>query len=233
MRTTILSLILLLPGVSWAASGQTTAEQIDGAVSRFLENFAAEQAESGYQVSYEAGDLDNRLTLAPCKAPLAVEFTGDPWKSTRPSLQVSCEGKRPWRMYVSPNVYIQGPALVAARPLARGEVLDSSMVTNREVQINASRRGYIRDIANAEGMAVRRPISSGSLLTPDLLDAPIAVKRGDHVMIVARSGTFSVSSRGEALANASVGEQVQVRNLRSDRTIRASVVAPGKVEIPM
>jgi len=48
-----------------------------------------------------------------------------------------------------------------------------------------------------------------------------------------RSSSFSVSSRGKALASAGVGEQVLVENLRSSRTVKARAVGPGRVEIPM
>jgi flagellar basal body P-ring formation protein FlgA len=71
------------------------------------------------------------------------------------------------------------------------------------------------------------------VITPDLLTAPDAVERGDHVIITAKSGAFEVTSRGKALANGSVGEQVLIQNLRSARTVRANVIAPGRVEIPM
>jgi len=66
-----------------------------------------------------------------------------------------------------------------------------------------------------------------------LVLAPAAIERGDHVIISARSGNFSVNSRGKALASAGIGEQVLVENLSSSRTVRARVTAPGHVEIPM
>lgn len=233
MRTTILATTLAISAFSGFASAQTTAEQIRAAALRFLDGFASEQASEGYRVSYESGQLDDRIALAQCDSDLEVQFSGDPWKSTHPSLQVSCEGERPWRMFITPEVTIHGPALVSTRALARGESLSASMVTTQSVVVNASRRGVTRQLSDIEGMDIRRGINAGTLITPDMLSAPNAVERGDHVIIVARSGAFSVSSRGEALASASVGEQVRVRNLRSERTIRANVIAPGRVEIPM
>lgn len=233
MRTTIFAFALLMLGLGNAAHAKTSAEDIEQAAHRFLEAFADEQSERGYTVTFETGTIDSRLALASCQAPLAVEFTGDPWRSAQPSLQVACEGERPWRMFVTASVAIEGPALVAARPLARGERVTSDMLTTQSVQVNASRRGVMRDAGKVQGMEVRRPVNSGSVITPDLLAAPDAVERGDHVIILARRGAFAVTSRGKALASASVGEQVLVENLRSARTVRANVVGPGRVEIPM
>ncbi len=233
MRTTKFALILLMSCLSTPLLADTTAEQIRQATLEFLDVFAREQAAEGYTVSFEPGSIDDRLALAECEKPLSVEFSGDPWKSTSPSMQVACEGSRPWRMFVTASVSIHGPALVAARPLTRGERVTEGLLAKQSVEINASRRGVITDAQQAIGMEVRRSVNAGSLITPDMLSAPNAVERGDHVIITAKTGGFSVRSRGKALASAGVGEQVLVENLRSSRTIKASVVAPGHVEIPM
>ena len=233
MRTTKFAQILLMSCLSTPLLADTTAEQIRQATLEFLDGFATEQAAEGYTVSFEPGSIDDRLALAECEKPLSVEFSGDPWKSTSPSMQVACEGSRPWRMFVTASVSIHGPALVAARPLTRGERVTEGLLAKQSVEINASRRGVITDAQQAIGMEVRRSVNAGSLITPDMLSAPNAVERGDHVIITAKTGGFSVRSRGKALASAGVGEQVLVENLRSSRTIKASVVAPGHVEIPM
>lgn len=233
MRIINLPLLFLMSGLAGPLLAATTADQIEKAAVGFLETFAAEQAQKGYAVTFEPGTIDSRLALAECETPLAVEFSGDPWKSTNPSLQVACDGTRPWRMFVTASVSIHGPAFVAARPLTRGERITENLLTRASVEINASRRGVITEAEQAIGMEVRRAVNAGSLVSPDMLSAPDAVERGDHVIITARSGGFSVRSRGKALANAGIGEQVLVENLQSARTVKASVVAPGHVEIPM
>jgi flagella basal body P-ring formation protein FlgA len=233
MRITNFAILLLISGFSAPLLAETTADQIRNATLGFLESFAAEQAKEGYTVSFEPGSIDNRLALAECQQPLSVEFSGDPWRSTSPSMLVACEGSRPWRMFVTASVSIQGPALVAARPLTRGERITSDLLRRQSVEINGSRRGVITATDQAIGMEVRRAVNAGSLITPNILSAPNAVERGDHVTITAQSGGFSVRSRGKALASAGVGEQVLVENLRSSRTIKANVVAPGRVEIQM
>lgn len=233
MRTQLLLCISFIAAFAGPLQAKTTADEIREATHSFLGTFAKSQAEKGYQVTFEAGHIDSRLALAPCSAALEVEFTGDPWKSEHPSVQVACSGERPWRMFVTTTVSVKGPALIAARPLGRGERVTSGMLETRSVVVNASRRGIITDAQLVQGMIVRRPVNAGSVLTPDLLEAPDAVARGDHVIITARRGSFSVRSRGKALASASIGEQVLVENLASSRRVKASVIAPGHVEVPM
>ncbi|UQG60931.1 flagellar basal body P-ring formation protein FlgA [Marinobacter sp. M3C] len=233
MRKHTLVTALLGLCLSPFALANSTAHDIHTAANLFLQQFATEQAAAGYEVSYESAKPDPRLSLAACSGPLSVHFSGDPWKSGQPSMLIECSGERPWRMYLGATVDIRGLALVASRPLARGERLRADMLSQQTVVVNASRRGTIAEAQLIIGMEVRRSINSGSLITPDLLSAPDAVERGDHVMITASSGSFTVRSRGKALANAAIGEQVLVENLQSSRTIKGRVTAPGQVLIPM
>jgi flagella basal body P-ring formation protein FlgA len=233
MRNHTLVIALLGFCLSSFALADSTAHDVHTAANLFLQQFATEQAGAGYEVNYESAKPDPRLSLAECSGALNVSFNGDPWKSGQPSMLIECSGKRPWRMYLSATVDIRGPALVASRPLARGERLRADMMSLQAVVVNASRRGTITEAQSIIGMEVRRPINSGSLITPDLLAAPDAVERGDHVMITASSGSFTVRSRGKALANAAIGEQVLVENLQSSRTVKGQVTAPGQVLIPM
>src|SRR5690606_3809972 len=130
-------------------------------------------------------------------------------------------------------VEITGQAIVASRPIGRGERLNRSMLDSQPVILNERRRQTVDEADSLIGMETRRPISAGVAVTADLLIAPPAVSRGDHVIIRARSERFSVASRGQALAEAAVGEQVLVKNLSSSKTLKARVTGPGRVEIAM
>ena len=199
-----------------------------------MENYREQLATDGLDAEYKLGNLDPRLSLAPCgDEQMAVEFSSDPMSTTQPSLLVSCDGERPWRMYLSVSLEIYGDALVAARPLNRGDRVTPAMVSTERVQVNSVRQGAITRPENLIGLEMKRPVRAGTPFTPHLVTSPDAVARGDHVMITARSKAFAVQTRGKALANGRIGEQVLVENLSSSRTVRARVVAPGKVEIAM
>ena len=226
--------MLILFSSTAQASDKTGPEDILEAGREFMETFAETQASEGFEANFTVGSLDPRLALAPCpENGIDVSFSSDPWKTTQPSLMVSCQGERPWRMYLSVSLDIYGDALVAARPLSRGDRVTTAMVATERVVVNAIRRGAITEPKNLLGLEMKRPVNAGTPFTPDLVTAPDAVARGDHVMITARNGTFAVTSRGKALANARVGEQVLVENLSSTRKIRARVTGPGQVEVAM
>lgn len=215
------------------SGAETGPRQILDAAERFLTAFAGEQSAEGFKVTFSLGRLDPRLRLAHCPDAMDVEFSRDPWRSSQPSLQVSCDGDRPWRMYLSSTVEIRGDALVAARPLGRGDRLQDGMIGTETVVINSLRQGAITRREDLIGMEMKRPVNAGTVFAPQLVSAPDAVARGDHVIIRAKAGTFAVTSRGKALASGGIGDQVPVQNLASSRTIRARITAPGQVEIPM
>lgn len=215
------------------AAATTTADQIHQAAERFLTAFETNQSAEGYTVTHDTGTLDARLSLARCATEPQVSFSGDPWKTTQPSLLVSCEGSRPWRMFLPVSLEIHGPGLVAARTLARGERITESALETQPVEMNATRRNPIRNKDQLIGMEMRRGVNGGTVFTADLLTAPEAVARGDHVVITAETGGFAVRSRGKALGSGGVGEQVMIENLSSSRTVRARITGPGQVSIPM
>jgi flagella basal body P-ring formation protein FlgA len=226
-------IFLLTAFTSNLASSATTAEQIHQAADEFLKAFAAEQLSAGYKVSHVPGALDARLSLDICESEPSVAFSGDPWKTSQPSLLVSCEGSRPWRMFLPVKVEIYGPGLVASRTLARGQRITENVIETRDVEMNATRRDPIRAKEQLIGMEMRRGVNAGTVFTADLLTAPEAIVRGDHVVITAETGGFSVKSRGKALGSGRIGEQVMVENLSSTRAVRARIIGPGHVKIPM
>ncbi|SES65736.1 flagella basal body P-ring formation protein FlgA [Marinobacter segnicrescens] len=234
MRILITLTLILFYSATTLGSEKTEASDILAAGQLFMEEFVETHASQGFDAEYTLGNLDPRLALAPCPEDgIDVSFSSDPWQTTQPSLMVSCQGKRPWRMYLSVSLDIYGDALIAARPLSRGDRLTAAMVATDRVVVNAIRRGTITDREQLLGLELKRSVNAGTPFTPDLVTSPDAVARGDHVMITARSGSFAVKTRGKALANARVGEQVLVENLSSARKIRARVTGPGQVEITM
>lgn len=234
MRTLILLASLLVMAMPLAAApDSSTSAEIQRAATSFLNRFASEQEANGFTVEFTIGHLDPRLSLAPCLDAIDADFSGDPWQSSQPTLLMSCHGNRPWRMFLPVALTIKGNVFTASRPIGRGERIAANMLTSNHGVMNSSRRPPITRLEDLIGKEMTRSVNRGTILTSDLIVEPDAVQRGDHVMIVARSGGYSVRTRGKALANGQPGEQVLVENLSSSRRVRARVISPGVVEIPM
>jgi flagella basal body P-ring formation protein FlgA len=62
------------------------------------------------------------------------------------------------------------------------------------------------------------------------LAAPVVVKRGDGVVMVARQDGIEVSMAGEALDAGARGAVVRVKNSASGQVVRMRVVGAGAVQ---
>lgn len=223
---------LFLPVLAQATQQPaSTAERITEAAEGFLQQFAQDQKKQDRSVEYEIGSVDSRLSLAQCPQALDVEFAGDPERSTRTTLLVSCQGDRPWRIFLNATVRIQVDGWVADRPIGRDERLRRDMLRSSPVVINEHRRGGFRDPEHMIGMQAKRTIRAGTAITPGMLEKPLAVERGDRVVISAGSDVFSITTRGEAVRSGRVGEQIPVINENSGRQVRARITKPGHVAI--
>lgn len=228
----LLLIALLLPGMAVASEPKVgTSQRIMQAADDFLESFTQKQTDKGRAVEYELGSVDSRLSLAHCPQQLDVEFAGEPQRSTRTTLLVSCQGDRPWRIFLSAEVRIKVDGWVADRPIGRGERLTQNMLRSSPVVINERRRGGFRDPQHMIGMQARRTIRAGTAITPRMLEKPLAVERGDRVVISAGSDVFSITTRGEAERSGRVGEQIPVTNENSGRRVRGQITKPGHVAI--
>ncbi|MGA4603356.1 flagellar basal body P-ring formation chaperone FlgA, partial [Ectopseudomonas hydrolytica] len=107
---------------------------------------------------------------------------------------------------------------------------DLSMV---ERDVGQLAQGYLTDPTQAIGKKLTRQLNSDQIITPAHLQVAEVVRRGDQVVISASGGTVNVRMPGEALTDGAPGQQINVRNLRSQRVIRARVVGPGQVEVAM
>ncbi|TVP58073.1 MAG: flagella basal body P-ring formation protein FlgA [Halomonadaceae bacterium] len=220
---------LLLPVQPLQAA--STVERIYRAADAFMADYVRLQESRDRTVAYELGSLDSRLSMEPCPQPLKVSFSGDPERNARTTLLVSCEGDRPWRLFLNSRIEIQAQGWVTSQPIGRGVILEQSMLEARQVTINEQRQGGYQNPELMLGMETRRNINAGVTITPHMLIAPDAVSRGDRVIISAGNSAFAIETRGEAVTGGKIGDQITVKNETSGRQVRGRITAPGRVDI--
>ncbi|MEQ8660747.1 MAG: flagellar basal body P-ring formation chaperone FlgA [Gammaproteobacteria bacterium] len=209
-----------------AAPIQPLAE-IEQAVRRLAEQRSAADGDS--EVSL--GRLDPRLRLPRCGAPLAARFAHGGRSSGAMSVEVRCEGDQPWSLYVPVTIARYAEVVVAARPLARGHTVSAADLTTTRQRVDLARHDYLVDPASAVGQVTRRDVAAGQMLGANQLERPHLVRRGDQVVLSSANNAISVSVKGTALADGSVGERIRVRNLSSKRVVEGTVTAAGTVVV--
>ncbi len=207
---------------------ETLQEQIQAVVTAFV---TEQTLRYDTPPRIKVGRLGPRLRLRRCSTPLAAFQPPGTRLLGNTTIGVRCDGHSPWTIYVPVQVQLFQPVAVTTRPLARGEVIRKGDFKMVKRDLGALKMGYITDSEQPVGMVVKRRIGVGTLLTPQLLEPPRLIKRGEQVTIVAKSEGLEIRASGKALMDGARGERIRVRNIRSKKVVEALVVAPGVVEV--
>lgn len=135
------------------------------------------------------------------------------------------------------------PAVVAIRPIGRGEIVKAADIELRTVDASTKSGGQhaVADsIEKLIGMEARQPIQPGDIVYTDSVQPRILVRRGDIITVVSQSGGIRVRTTGRATQDAAQGELVQVESIGSREkydarvtgTREASVYAMSRPETP-
>ncbi|MFD3300205.1 flagellar basal body P-ring formation chaperone FlgA [Aquipseudomonas alcaligenes] len=237
-----LALVGVLPalglfGYSQAhAADLTLPEELIGATEGFLEFMVEdylERSEITARHEIQVNPLDPRLRLAACDSDLTQSLESPAQPVGRVTVRVSCEGSTPWTVFVPAQVRIFRPVVVVKTALRRDSIIGAGDVALVEQDVSLLNRGYVTEVEQVIGRKLTRATRTDQVLTPAMLQLAEAVRRGDQVVISARSGGINVRMQGEALSGGTLGQQISVRNLTSQRVIRARVTGPGQVEVEM
>jgi len=227
--------LLAATGVA-RADTVTLPEQLIGATQGFLEftvedYLATSQTQGRYEI--EVKQLDPRLRMPHCDKELTASLENSATPIGRVTVKLRCEGSSPWTVFVPAQVHLFRNVVTVVRPMKRDAIVSQADVALRERDVGLLGQGFLDSLDQAIGQKLVRPTVIDQILTPVHLEQPQMVRKGDQVVISARSGAMSVRMPGEALSDGGFNEQIRVKNLNSKRVIKANIVAPGQVEVPM
>lgn len=178
-----------------------------------------------------ADAIDARLRLPRCTAPLDTDLPYASARSQRVTVEVRCSGDSSWKILVPVRLETFGPVVVAARTIPRDGILTASDLAVEELELGALSRGHIREIEHALGKRVRRAISAGSPITPNVIVTPPLIRRGQKVSVKAGGTRLSITSAGTALSDGGLGEIIDVTNDSSGRRVQGIVRSARVVEV--
>lgn len=218
------SLLLLLLPLAAGAAEPALAGMLEAAARAQLERQAEASglAEPEFRIT-----LVNPRAAPACRQPLTVEPV-DTRSAARMRFAVQCRDTPGWRYEYIVRAKVSAMVAVTAGPVAPGQVLldDDLVLERRDISALTDTIGA----AAALGQASRRSLRAGEVLRQSQLAAPLLVKRGDPVVMLARVEAIEVSTAGEALDSGAQGAIVRVRNVANGRVVRMRVSAAGTVE---
>ncbi len=228
--------LLAFGHINYAAAALTLPEQLIGASQGFLEVTVQdylERSEIDARQEIQIKSLDPRLQLPLCDEDLTTSLESPAQPVGRVTVKVSCEGATPWSVFVPAQVKLYRKVVIAIRPLKRDTTLGEMDVALVERDVGLLTQGYMTDMGQVLGTRLTRGVMTDQVLAPVTIEQAKAIRKKDQVVISARKGGINVRMPGEALSDGVIGEQIRIRNLSSQRVIRARVVGPGQVDVQM
>lgn len=119
---------------------------------------------------------------------------------------------------------------VLDRPLARGETVSDDMIDWIETADFRS-RGFLTDAEDLIGMKARRALAAGEPLRVIDVEAPLLVRKGALVTMTYADLGITLSEQGLAQSHGAKDEVIEVKNVKSDRVIKAVVRGAGLVAV--
>ena len=222
------------PDVTLTITGQTQVSQPLRTIS------VAEQIRAVTDKLVHADD-DAEVTLQRASGPLTVADDGTPPVIDATPLDRGRVGDVAFRVrllrgddelarsLVVLRVKRYARVVVLATDVRRGALLGAGDISVQRVELSTQTQDAFTDPNLVLGFQVARDGAAGQILTPTLALAPLAVRPGQGVTLVWRTGTVELSALGEALAGGRDGEVIGVKRASDQQRVRGQIIGPAKV----
>lgn len=225
---TLMTFSLLSPASNAAMNVPELRQQAFEFISQQLKNSPRQ-----HRLEIEVAQLDSRLRLSDCSQDLHFQLHGQKTEQGRILVKASCQGEKPWSIFVPAFVKRFVPVATTKHPLRRGQKVRASDIVLQEYDVSKLRDKYFTSIEQVTGQVTKRTLSAETPLQTNQLEAANLVNRGDEVYISANQGPISVQMPATALSNGKYGQQINVKNRSSSKVVRVRVTGQGQVEAIM
>ncbi len=230
-RVFIALLILQATSFSQAQSWhEQLREKIQTQLGNEVETMAQKMKLQDFQFNIKISYLDPRLNLSLCPDALILS-PPQPLKLGRNHVKVSCKAGKVWALNVPTDINLMTQVVVLNQPIPKGMSIKDSHLDYQIQNLSKLRNGYYLKKSQVLGKQSKRALQGLTVLNSHVILPAMLVHKGDQVMISASKGAMSVKMPGEALSDGREGRQIRVKNKRSQRIIKATVVARGLVEV--
>ncbi|POF56931.1 flagella basal body P-ring formation protein FlgA, partial [Vibrio vulnificus] len=116
--------------------------------------------------------------------------------------------------------------VTANRSLSRGEIISFSDVSTNLIELQRFRKEGYSDINQVVGAKVKRVLRPGDVVERGDI---CVVCRNEKVVIKATKDGMTITTQGTSLQDGATGEQVRVKNDKSQRIIEGIVTGIAEV----
>jgi len=188
---------------------RASQEVSEAAVRQILEGFLAEALGAGAaDAELKSVELPGpiRIPAGPYTARVVPPADRPLLGRVRLGLEFTVEDRPVKSIWVTADIGVYGPVVVATRAVARGDTLAAADLTTERRDLSQTGRSVLTDTVDAAG-------------------------RGDVVLLVAERGRLRITAPGEAREDGTRGQQVHVLNRLSRKDLVGHVVDGSTVAV--
>jgi flagella basal body P-ring formation protein FlgA len=153
-----------------------------------------------------------------------------PLQAGRNGIELQC-GSPYWSQHLAVQLHVYKQVVVLTQPIRNKQAVTTSDIRLARQDIGELNKGFFVRLTDVAGLESKRGLPPGTVLSPDMLEPPILVKRGDKVAIRVNRPGIQVEMDGIAMGSGQAGERIRVRNRQSNKIVFATVIARGLVQV--
>lgn len=115
--------------------------------------------------------------------------------------------------------------------IAANQTIDRNDIEWMRVPSGRYGAGYVDRVEDLLGQAPRRALAAGAPVRSADISKPSAIAKNALVTMVAQGPGMTITTTGRALEAGSVGDAISVMNVQSKKTVQATVIAAGQVQV--
>jgi flagellar basal body P-ring formation protein FlgA len=218
-----------------AAAARTVQSiaSIREAAAQFVRDNSRNVAPTNSNLSATATELDTRLQLDQCSAPLKTFALNEASLGTRTTIGVRCDQGAAWTVYVPVIVESEIDVLVLKNSMPREAHVASGDIDVQRRRVPGFGSAYISNASALRDQHLKRATVAGTVLTADLLTRDLIVKRGQQVMLVFDAHGLAVQAPGLALSDGGTADRIRVQNQTSLKVVEGIVESGNLVRVGM
>ena len=222
--------LMIQASIATAGASTQSQESIRDAVMAFITQ-GIEEKYPHHEI--KVSRLDPRLKLAACQRPLEGFLSAGAKLIGNTTIGIRCTGNNPWTIYVPTSVKAMRKVVITTHPILRSATISKDDIRLEERDVTAGAEAYIFNPDHVLGKLAKRALNSSTALTPGMLSAPLLIRRGQQVIILAEGPGVEVRMAGTALMDGTEGQIIRAKNKLSKRTVEGRVIQPGIIKVNM
>lgn len=161
------------------------------------------------------------------------DLTGGNHAHKRVSVRFFVDDSLAGKTTITGRLKVFGLAVVAVKRIEKGAVISKKDVKLARLNVSKIKDGAALSLSQVIGMTGRHKIDPGRLIRTSDISKTEVVHKGDTVTILAETGNLRVTARGLARESGSLGEKISILNIKSKKTVLATVVSSTLVRIDL